>query len=331
MSYLSPYFDPNKYWIFSLFGVFYPLFLLSNIVMILLWIFIEYKKMFYSLVVVLLGATHFLGFINFSKIIKNNNEQKITIMSYNVKQLYNLKGRNKKSRKQRRKQFKSFLNDNNNVDVFCIQESSKLTKELLVEVFPKYHTHKQTKRGTYLISKFPIVNSGEVDFGTITNSCIWADVVIKKDTLRIYSAHLQSNGVSTTAEHVIIDADLQNKKTWNGIKNILLKYSKTSKRRAKQAKKVRTHALKSPYPTLMCTDLNDPPTSYTYNMLCGDFQDSFMEAGSGIGTTYAGIIPLLRIDYIFASKNFEVKSYKVIKNSFSDHYPIVGSYSLIPD
>ena len=140
--------------------------------------------------------------------------------------------------------------------------------------------------------------------------------------------HLQSNKVSKDAVDVIDNVNLQEKRTWQGIRGILGKYSSASKVRAKQSEKVAEHAATSLHPTIICGDGNDPPTSFTYSRLCGDYQDSFIEAGSGIGTTYAGRIPMLRIDYIFVDDKFKVNSFKILKENFSDHYAVKGAYKI---
>jgi len=47
--------------------------------------------------------------------------------------------------------------------------------------------------GIATFSKYPIVRKGSIDFNTRwNNSCIYTDVVIKKDTIRIYNMHLAS-------------------------------------------------------------------------------------------------------------------------------------------
>jgi len=229
LAYLSPYFDPNDYWIFSMFGVFYPVLLFANIAMVLFWMLVDFKYLFASLITILLGWSHLQGFVNFST-----------------------------------------LSDEPGV-------------------------------------KTP---NGKV---------------------RIYTAHLQSNQVSKDAVVVLDNANLQEKQTWNGIRGILSKYSNTSRKRAKQAQMIANHAAKCTHKTIIAGDVNDPPTSYTYSRLCGDFQDSFVEAGSGIGTTYAGRIPMLRIDYIFVDEGFTVESFEVLKENYSDHYPVKGVYSFVEE
>ena len=46
--------------------------------------------------------------------------------------------------------------------------------------------------------------------------------------------------------------------------------------------------------------------SYTYFTVRGDMQDAFLKKGFGIGRTFSALSPTLRIDYIFADKNFKI-------------------------
>lgn len=326
LSYLSPYFDPNDFWIFSMFGLFYPILLILNIAMVVFWLFIDFKYMFLSLFVILFGWFHLQGFINFSK--AKNDRSDLKILSYNMGFSYPLRSGSKEARKKNKESLESFFLSQSDVDIFCLQESSSFSRDILKASFTDFHKHEIDKRGTFIFSKYPIIRHGEIPFGTLTNSCLWADIGLKNDTIRIYNMHLQSNRVSKDAVKVIDNVNLQEKKTWLGIKGILGKYSAASRIRAKQSKKVAEHAALSSYPTIICGDGNDPPTSFTYSRLCGEYQDSFIEAGSGLGTTYAGKIPMLRIDYIFVDDRFQVNAFDILKENFSDHYVVKGAYKI---
>jgi endonuclease/exonuclease/phosphatase family metal-dependent hydrolase len=71
-------------------------------------------------------------------------------------------------------------------------------------------------------------------------------------------------------------------------------------------------------------DLNDVPNSYTYFTIKGDMQDAFLRKGFGIGRTFSALSPTLRIDYIFADREFKVKQFNRLVRNYSDHYMIVA-------
>jgi len=58
----------------------------------------------------------------------------------------------------------------------------------------------KTKYGQAIFSKFPIINSGSIEFPDTANNAIYADVVKGKDTLRIYNIHLESMRIETKVE-----------------------------------------------------------------------------------------------------------------------------------
>ena len=209
-AYLSPYFDPNQFWVFSIFGLFYPILLLSNLFMVVIWMFVDFKYLFISLLAILLGWTHLQGFINFSNPDKEASELKI--MSYNLAFSWPLRSGSKESRELKKEELKSFFLTHNDVDIFCLQESSIYSRGVLKAVQPEFYTHEVDKRGTFIFSKYPIIRHGEISFGTKTNSCLWADIQLEKDTIRIYNMHLQSNQVSKDAHEVIDNVNLQEKK-----------------------------------------------------------------------------------------------------------------------
>jgi endonuclease/exonuclease/phosphatase family metal-dependent hydrolase len=58
-------------------------------------------------------------------------------------------------------------------------------------------------------------------------------------------------------------------------------------------------------------------------------QDAFLTRGSGIGRTFAGLAPTLRIDYIFTDKSFTINSFRKINSDLSDHYPVIANLTLL--
>ena len=84
-----------------------------------------------------------------------------------------------------------------------------------------------------------------------------------------------------------------------------------------------------PYPVIFTGDFNDVPNSYAYATIKGDrFQDIFLEKGFGVGRTFNAISPTLRIDYMFATKDFEIKQFNRIVKNLSDHYMLVADVKL---
>ena len=115
-----------------------------------------------------------------------------------------------------------------------------------------------------ILSKYPFGEKGIIDFGSITNSCIWADVTIKGEKVRIYNFHLQSNKVSKEADEIVENLQKNEDVKWyEDSKDILRKYKNTNISRTKQIQKIVSHIKDCPHPYIIGSDMNDA-VSYTH-------------------------------------------------------------------
>ena len=129
------------------------------------------------------------------------------------------------------------------------------------------------------------------------------------------------------AETMAENASLKEKKTWIAIKGMLGRYRKAAKTRQVQAQEIAEQVRQSPYPVILCGDLNDVSQSRVYHILRAGLQDAFLQRGSGLGITYAGSLPALRIDMIFADTTLEILRCKTGKTGFSDHQPVIADFA----
>lgn len=256
-------------------------------------------------------------------------------MTYNVK-LFNLY--NWKNNKNIRDDIFDILNEEQ-ADILCLQEfyrentNAFKTLDTLLEFLPTKHYHEEyskTLNGKYFFgiatfSKYPIINKGKFEFSGSDNICIYTDVLINNDTVRIYNNHLESIRLDEHDYNFIdsIELKIDNKRI-EGVKTISKRLKNAYKKRALQVDTISKHIQSCPFSAIICGDFNDTPISYSYHKMKKGLYDSFKESGSGIGSTYSGNLPSLRIDYIFHSKNLESVYYNKIKKEYSDHYPIVS-------
>ncbi|MBP6445879.1 MAG: endonuclease/exonuclease/phosphatase family protein [Saprospiraceae bacterium] len=321
IAYVAPHIDPELTWALSFFGLFYPIILLINILFIFYWVFKKPRYIWPSLIAILFGWSQLNSFISFKSHQPESEGETISIMSFNISNGSFGYDKNKKTREIKKEGLIDFLDQFKNTDILCFQEVGDYAYEILKKNFPKHHIYFKQK-GAVILSKYPFRDKGEIDFGTKTNSCLWADITLDEETFRVYSIHLQSNQITKDTEKLANQKELNQKQAWYDIKGILRKFRNKHLQRSRQAEKIEEHVKKSPYKVIMAGDLNDPPQSYTYKVFSLLGNDAFREKGAGIGTTFAGKIPLLRIDYIFADKNLKVHDFTIIKDNYSDHYPI---------
>jgi endonuclease/exonuclease/phosphatase family metal-dependent hydrolase len=111
-------------------------------------------------------------------------------------------------------------------------------------------------------------------------------------------------------------------------KRISFKLKRAFLKREKQAEQIKEHMNNCPYPFVLAGDLNDTPSSYAYAVLSDHLKDAFTNKGLGFGSTYAGLLPLLRIDCILYSKEWYIDSFETLDKTSSDHYPILSKAHL---
>jgi len=338
VSYLAPYVSPENFWLLSFFGLGYPILVAINLVFVLYWAIQLKKRATYSLLIILCGWPQLHGFIQLSfKSTPDKSKDVLKVMSYNVKvfDLYNW-SHNLETRSKIFELIKDEM-----PEVMCFQEfftrdSSKHNNmdSLLLFKNAKYvHTaysvndkHKQ-HFGIATFSKYPIVNRGKINFGYSGNNiCIYTDIKMNKDTIRIYNMHLQS--IAFSKDDYKYADDLKNDVEAEDIarsKNILKRLKRAFVKRATQADLIAANIKSCPYPVIVCGDFNDTPASYAYKTIRGNLSDSFIESGNGLGRSYIGKFPSFRIDYILHSEKFEAHDFMTIREELSDHFPIVTS------
>ncbi|WP_430467779.1 endonuclease/exonuclease/phosphatase family protein [Winogradskyella ouciana] len=316
ISYLLPYLPPKSFATLSVLSLGVPLLILLNILFFIYWVLQVKKQMLLSLVVLILGWSYLSSMYKFSSSKKVENENNISVMSYNVR-LFNI------FEWLPNKTVKADITElikKEQPDILCLQEYR--TKDPIeLNGYYGYNTtfNNTVKRGQALFSKFPIINSGSLEFSNTSNNVIFADIVKAKDTLRIYNVHLQSSGVSTDVEKL--------KKETSG--QLFKQVSKTFKAQQNQVELFLKHKSKCPYKTIVMGDFNNTAYSYIYREIKGDdLVDTFEEAGNGFGNTYDFKFFPLRIDFILVDKNFTVNGFKTFDNKLSDHYPIKATIAL---
>jgi endonuclease/exonuclease/phosphatase family metal-dependent hydrolase len=315
----ATYIDPESFWPASLVAMTLPIFLAVNVMFIIYWLIAKPKKILISVIAILSCLGTMQGLIQFNKSPKEIPSDGIEIYSYNSGGYGHGEGY---TWYKRINAFEKWMLEKN-ADIYCFQENVLECFELKGHENDTYKAHRFSREhGTSIYSKHPILNRGKVDFGLITNSCVWIDVKIRKDTFRIYSAHLKSNRITPDDLTELNDINRDYKKNISDTKGVLSKYGKQSTTRSQQAKQLLAHINKSPHKVILCGDFNEPPQSNVYKQVSKVLKDSYIEKGFGVDGTFAGKLPFLRIDYVMVDPALEVLSHEVISETKSDHFPL---------
>ena len=316
VSYVLPYVPPKSFATLSVLSLSVPLLILLNIIFFIYWLLKVKKQLFLSLFVLVLGWNYMASMYNFSSSKNINDSNNISVMSYNVRLFNRFSWIPSTTVKE---DILDFIYKEN-PDVLCLQEYTRGTP-LNIDGYYKFNATftKTVKVGQAIFSKFPIVNSGSLEFPSTNNNGIYIDLVKHKDTIRVYNLHLQSSGIKTDVENLKKEPSRQ----------LFKQVGTTFKAQQEQVEIVLNHRAKCHYKTIVTGDFNNTAYSYVYKEILGeDLLDTFEEAGNGFGKTYDFKFFPLRIDFILADKDFTVNGFKSYDVKLSDHFPIKANLKL---
>lgn len=345
ITYLAPWISPSKAWPLVILAMSFPYQLVVHAGLLAWWAIFRRKRMLLSGLVLLIGWGYISDHVQlFGRTGPDEGVSgtPVKVMSYNVRlfDLYNWAG-NKRSRDA----IFAVLH-REDADILCLQEFFQSTdkryfrtRSSLLEDFrytgvnDRYSVNARFDQhfGIATFSVYPIVRKGHVPFPRKTNNvCIWTDVVIKTDTIRVYNAHLASYHFGDADYKFIddLDTDTQTDSLKRGGQRILKLLRDASVQRAEEVHAIADHMAQSPHPVLFCGDINDVPMSYAYHQLRGDMDDAFVESGRGLGGTYIGTLPNLRIDHILHDPAIASWDFHVLPERLSDHSAITTTIAV---
>lgn len=323
-------------------------FLLLLLVFFIFWLFVKPRWALISLIAIGLAykpVQHILPLRLSSSFDLNKQDQSIRVMTWNVAQFNVL---NDKKHPEVKKQMFNII-EQYKPDIACFQEmvaeDSAVRKhghidEFLKELqFPDYFYSYNVKEdfwgyahfGIIIFSRFPIVKKQTISqYPNNYNSIFqYVDIAKGNDTIRVFNVHLQTLRFSRDNMKYIDEPTVEKENTIRESKSIIGKFKRGFLKRQVQADRIRAEIKKSPYPAIVTGDFNDVPNSYAYHVIGSGMKNAFGEKGSGLGRTYSGISPVLRIDNIFADKKFDVKQFLRIPRKLSDHFPIMADLQLV--
>jgi len=329
ISALAPFITPVLSWQIAFLGLAFPVLIFLNVLFILYWAIQLKLKFIFSLAALVICWNYIPRYIQFNSVTSaSDKENTIKIISFNSRYF----GYFDKTESEDEDLFFEKL-DKINPDIICLQEmfnGAVMSNNLIKRFEEKYKNYHRAniKQGVWMVdnigivSKYPICGKGTVEHDTSSgNYTIYADIVKGKDTIRLVTTHLQSiafkkddyNAIKNISDKQIDSTELfRLGKMATKIKSAFLM-------RSKQVDEIKEFIRNSPYKIILCGDFNDSPVSYAYRTLRGEMKDAFIESGTGLGRTYVGPMPALRIDYIFSDPTFSISNYYAKSFDFSDH------------
>lgn len=303
--YFNQLIAPNITTYFGFISLLFPIFVIFYILLLIYWIIKnKYKLFFFYIYLFLLYLPNIILWLNFNK--KEKSLNKLKIISYNV--FYGKK-----------KGIQSVTNyiKKQNPDIVLLQEiwsrQWKDKNNLLM------HYNNAIFPFVSISSKYQIINKNWINLYNTNGYACFADIIIKKDTIRCFSIYL---------EPIHLDKKLFSIKNKNKIaiifKELKNKIKLGFKIHQNQLKFIKNAIKKSPYPVIVGGDLNAVPNSYEYFQFSSFLKDGFQVKGDGLGTTFHEYFYPIKIDYIFFDNHFKILYTQVDQTvKLSDHFPII--------
>lgn len=317
LSLLVP-FVPTKYISsLSVLSLVVPISVLINMVFVVYWLLRRKKNFLLSGTLLVLWYLFLGSFYKFSgqKKVDVKTEGDLSIMSFNVRG-FNKFGWIDNPRLD--DEIVSLIK-RQNPDILCFQEFSRIKRGYFQNYEYRYETPFRNGRAVQVIfSKYPILDKGSLEFPQTNNNALYADILFKKDTIRIFNVHLQSfkivPGLNTIKRE-------QSAKLFERSRQAMLK-------QYEQANLIRENMEKTHLKKILVGDFNNTQYSNVYQIIKGDMNDSYFEKGKGFGRTYDLLKFPIRIDYILADPEFEVLSHQNFNERLSDHFPVMATLRL---
>ena len=336
LSVLNPYIDPQRFIWISLFGLAFWVILFYNVLILILLLLLRSKKAWISVIALLIAVPGFGK--SYSRGHQATDENSIRIMSYNVHNFGHVDGETDKE------DFASQMTNmvrEQNPDILCCQEfaayKKKVTRQQCIQDFADdagfqyiYYNQKNNYAGNVIFSKYPIEKVSEVsDFAEEHTYGVMVLVDAgEKGKFHVANIHMLS--------YMITDSEIENLTTpqerqeYEALgKTLVHKLNFAFQCRTEELQKVLAGLSPIEGPVIVCGDFNETPLSYNYRqMQKAGFVDCFTQVGHGIKPTYAGKLPLLRIDYAWANDGVKPLNFKRNRWKASDHYPIMLDFTI---
>lgn len=322
-SYLLPYIPPQTFALLSVLSLGVPMLIILNFIFMIYWLIKLKRQALLSFVVLLLGLNHLTSVFEISGAGNEYQEGDATlnVMSYNVRQFNQFRWSDDVDIPQK---IGRFIKEQD-PDVLAMQEYYMGELDIALSFPHKFIFQKEESAefGLAIFSKYPILDSGSLDFSTSSNNnAVYADILVEGDTLRVINTHLQSYTLKPNMNTLEIEKERS--------KRVFLGMGQTFVKQQEQIEKIYDLVSETPHRKIVILgDFNNTAFSYIYRKTRSlGFNDAYKEAGNGFGRTFDFDYFPLRIDYIFVHESMDVISFETMEVHYSDHFPIKARIKL---
>lgn len=336
LSVLNAYVNPNRFLWTTLFGLAFWEILIYNVVILFLLLMMKSRKAWISVLALMVAIPGFSKSYSMGK--KVEADSSIRIMSYNVHNFIHIDKTT--DNEQFAHQVVEMVREQR-PDILCCQEfsgfKSGVTRQKCIDIFAEeagfqyiYYNRHNNYAGNVIFSKYPIEKVSEMsDFAKEYTYGVMVSVDAgEKGQFHVANVHLLSYKITDNEINDLMSPQERQQYEKLG-KDLLRKLGFAFQRRSEEFERVLNGLRPVEGPVIVCGDFNEPPLSYNYRqMQKTGFVDTFTKVGRGIKPTYAGKLPLLRIDYAWANDGVTPLNFKRHRWRASDHYPIILDFAI---
>lgn len=311
--YLNKIISPKDFPYLELIALIFPVLCILHLLFTIIWLVKREMIFIFFLLFTIFLLFPIKKYIHFGDGITTHktSEKQIKILTYNIRYA------------------------NGNKDLRALEDSI-VRQDVDIAFFQEIYTRQWRSKETFLAdrynavfdlvsisSKYPIINKQKIILPGNGYACL-ADIQKEGNIIRCIDIYLEPMFLNKNT-FKIKKVDEAKDKT----KVVVEKLSTGFKKHQVQIDLLTKYIKESPYPTIICGDLNSVPLSYEYFHLKGDMLDVFELSGTGLGMTFYDYFYPIRIDYMFTSADFlPLSSFVDKKIKFSDHYPVFAVLQL---
>lgn len=326
----SDHVDPEAHPFIGCIGMTFPFFLLANLLVLVMWCIIKWRRAWIPLLAYLLALPAIRVYIPLH-FHQDPPSDCLKVVSYNV-DCYNEVRESPNSRVRIFNYLKKL-----DADIVCLQEDlvSKPDSAFLVSRLYPYNdtvqiglSQKPYINAVGIHTRFPILRKEKIAINSVGNGAAAFFIKTDTDTVLVINFHLETTHLSRVDRkryNNMLNGDMNREEAQAETRMIIGKLSTAMGKRARQADVLHDYiACHRQYPMILCGDFNDTPISYVRRTTAQGLTDAFVESGCGLGFSYRKKGFRFRIDNILCSDHFKPFNCHVDNSTeASDHYPVI--------
>lgn len=323
--------DPRLFWVFTILNPLVPGLLLL-LFLLVLWQFYrrQHHRAILSLSILLLAfplLQQTIAWASPAVATAGKEDMAFSLASANV---YSFKAPQQNNYPLDSAAIKDFV-DLLSADVVALQEydykATNWRTKWIMEQGKLPYVQKIEKGALVVFSRWPIQVVEERLLQNNVNGYQIVDIQHPATVFRLINIHLKSNQITHIADQLQEKKKISSRQNRYKLLQMFSRYGRSSLIRTEQATLIANLVNQSPLPLVVLGDMNEVPTAYPYRQLMRSqkLQDCWLAAGRGLGATFAGTLPGLRIDYILADTALQVQTIQVLPEGDGDHHPLKAS------